>query len=224
VATVVPPAGLTVESGIWKDRAVHGSSEGPVDGERHRSAETARSLAMLLGTEDLGGPGWTVVEERTWPTGELDPASDKSRRALDAGGITAWRSLAQPEPPSSAWVEVVPYASAEDAVRSLRQVPRYFVGTSKPGEEVTAERVVEDRTLPGVRDTWMFEKAATGPEGAVVTRYAGGTVDRILFLTCLSGAEGRWSWPDLVDLATRQAARVRSLTTAPRTGRDGPAR
>jgi hypothetical protein len=42
-----------------------------------------------------------------------------------------------------------------------------------------------------------------------VARYAGGTVDRILFLTCLSGAEGRWSWPDLLDLAARQAERVR---------------
>ena len=48
-----------------------------------------RSFAMLLGRADLPGHGWEISEERHWPTGQLDPTSEKSQRALQAGGITA---------------------------------------------------------------------------------------------------------------------------------------
>ena len=89
---------------------------------------TARSFAMLLGEADLVGHGWEVTEERSWPTGGLDPESEKSKRAVEAGGITAWRSLAEAGSPRTAWFEVVPYASPADAELSLRQVPRFFVG------------------------------------------------------------------------------------------------
>jgi hypothetical protein len=184
---------------------------GPSDrgGQGQEEAETARSLAMLLNADDLPGPGWGIVEERTWPTGQLDPESEKSRRALRHGGITAWRSLGQAAPLRSAWVEVVPYASAEDAELSLRQVPRYFVGTLRPGEAVMAEQVIEDRCVPGVSDTWILEKSTTGPEGDSLARYVGGTVDRILFLTCFSGRGEWWPWDGVLDLATLQSERVR---------------
>ena len=183
---------------------------GEADQQGDRDARTAASLAMLLSGSDLVGRRWEIVEERTWPTGGLDSESEKSRRALSAGGITAWRSLAEAESARTAWFEVVPYATSEDAELSLRQVPRFFAGTSKPDQTVVSERVVDDQVLPGSTDTWIFEKRTTGPDGDDLSRYVGGTVDQILFLTCFGGPEGVWSWADVMDLTTLQSERVRA--------------
>jgi hypothetical protein len=167
------------------------------------------SFGMLLGPADLPGPGWDVVEERHWPTGQLDPTSHKSQRALGADCVTAWRSLRQVDPARSAWVEVVPYATPEDARLSLLQVPRFFVGTAPEGGSVVEERTVEDRSVPGVEDTWFLEKTTSGPEGSTRARYVGGAIDRALFLTCFSSAVEYWAWEQVLELASHQAERIR---------------
>ena len=92
-------------------------------------------------------------EDRTWPTGGLDPTGAKSRRARRAGTVTAWRTFRAAPMVRSAWVEVVPYATGEDAAVSLRQSPRYFTGAGGPDEEVVAAHLVEDLGLPGVYQT-----------------------------------------------------------------------
>ena len=74
--------------------AIDGGAEDPVFGGGDH-AGSATSLAMLLVPSHLPGPGWEVSRERTWPTGQLDPESEKSRRAVEAGAITAWRSFEQ---------------------------------------------------------------------------------------------------------------------------------
>ena len=170
-----------------------------------------RSFAMLLGPADLPGSEWEVSEERHWPTGQLDPTSGKSKRALEAGGVTAWRSLTQTEAMRSAWVEVVPYATVDDTVLSLRQVPRFFVGVQRPDETVVSERRVDDQHLAGISETWVYEKSTTGAAGASLSRYVGGTIDCVLFLTCCSGREEYWPWPDVIATAERQAERVREI-------------
>ena len=161
---------------------------------------------------DLPGQGWTVVEERTWPTGQLDAASQKSRRARNAGGITVWRSLDQAETSRSFWTEVVPYASAADAELSLQQVPRFFVGEAGPDETIVSEQVITGQVVPGVTNTWLFEKAATGPVGDRVARFVAGIVEHILFIDSCSGQVESWTWADLIGLAAVHAERVgRSL-------------
>ena len=179
------------------------------DAPGHGDAETAKSLAMLLAPVDLEGPGWEVIEERTWPTGRLDPESEKSQRALEAHGITAWRSLAQADSSRTAWFEVVPYASPADAELSLLQVPRFFVGSDRPDEEVVAERVVDDQVLPGSTDAWIYEKSTNGPRGVRRARYVGGTAEHILFLTCFAGPDEAWSWADALTVTALQVERVR---------------
>jgi hypothetical protein len=170
---------------------------------------SAASLAMLLVPSDLPGPGWEVSRERTWPTGQLDPESEKSRRAVGAGAITAWRSFEQTGSARSAWFEVVPYATAADASLSLRQAPRYFEGTNDPGERVVAQGFVEDRVLPGLADAWIFEKSLSGPTGGRLSRFVAGTVGHVLSIASSSGPEGTRELDDLVGLALRQAERVR---------------
>ena len=177
------------------------------------AVETARSFAMLVSPADLPGSGWEVVEERSWPTGQLDPTSQKSRRALHEGGITAWRKFGRDQP-GSAWVEAVPYASAEDASTSLRQVPRFFVGVTQPDETVDEELVVGDREVTGLVDPWILDKSTTGQAGPQRARYVAGTVGRILVLTCLSGPPGLWAWSEALGLAADQTARVRSAGDA----------
>jgi hypothetical protein len=194
---------------LWEDLAVPRDT-GPREGDDQLidDEETALSFAMLLEPSDLPGHRWRIAEERSWPTGQLDPASEKSRRALAFGGVTAWRSFAAAESSRSAWVEVVPYATTEDAGVSLRQVPKFFVGTLRPGERLVAEGVVEGRVLPGVADTWMFEKSTTGPEGDTSARYVGGTIGRILFITCFSSSGAMWPWAEVIELARLQAEKV----------------
>ena len=187
---------------------IDGEAVDPVgDGGDH--VGSAASLAMLLVPSDLPGPGWEVNRERTWPTGQLDPESEKSRRAVRTGSVTAWRSFEQTGVARSAWSEVVPYATAADASLSLRQAPRYFEGTDEPGQRVVVQRFVEDRVLPGLDDAWIFEKSLSGPSGVRLSRFVAGTVGRVLSIASASGREGMWEPEDLVGLALRQAERVR---------------
>jgi hypothetical protein len=180
-----------------------------VPGDREGGAtETARSLALLLEAGQLPGTGWHVVQERSWVTGELDPESEKSRRARDAGVVTAWRSFEEAVTGRSAWVEVVPYATAEDAELSLRQAPRFFVGTEDPEAQVVVEGVV-DRLLPGVPNAWIYEKSVTELDGLRLTRYVAGTIGPVLFITSVSGGAEDWRLDDLLALAAAQAIRVR---------------
>ena len=175
-------------------------------------------------------PTWSGTGGRSPRSGRGRPVgwTPRARRAsapLEAGGITAWRSLAEAGSPRTAWFEVVPYASPADAELSLRQVPRFFVGTDRPDETVVAERVVDDQVLPGSTDTWIYEKSTTGPRGDGLARYVGGTVDHILFLTCFTGPEETWSWADVLTLTALQVERIRlALDRRVRSGRAGGVR
>ena len=216
VTVGAPPRVTTMAVGVsgdprgagWKNRVMP-DDQTPCDPEA-----TGLSRSMLLGPTDLGGDPWGITEERSWPTGGLDSDSDKSRRALQAGLVTVWRLMTRTGPERSlpsVWVEVVPYASAADAALSLRQVPRFFVGGGRPDVTVRSERTVADRAVPGVADPWVFESSTSGPEGDTESRYVGGTVERVLFLVCLSAQTEPWSWEDVTGVATRQAERVRLI-------------
>jgi hypothetical protein len=181
----------------------------PVGGDG-RAAEEARSLGLLVPADQLPGPGWRVSGERTWVTGELDPDSDKSRRARAAGLVTAWRSFEQAGTGRTAWVEVVPYATAEDAELSRRQSPHYFVGTDRPDEQVVAGSEVDGHQLPGVSELWVYEKSVAGPQGVRVSQYVAGTIDRVLLIASCAGPGAAWSLDDLMDLGAQLADRVRA--------------
>ncbi len=188
-------------------------SGGPVD-DGQTVIEEQRSLAMLVTPDRLPGTGWRVTRDRTWVTGELDPDSDKSRRAREAGVVTAWRSFEQVGNGRSAWVEVVPYATAEDAALSLHQSPRYFVGADGPDESLVAGAEVPDQELPGVPNLWVYEKTVAGSEGVRVSRYAAGTIGPVLFIASCAGEVGDWCLDDLMELALTLAVQVSAGTCA----------
>jgi len=181
---------------------------GPEAPEEER---TAWSFALLLGPEEFPGSGWTVVEERSWPTGQLDATSPTSQRAARAGGMTAWRKLGR-EDRDEAWVEVVHYATAGDATVALARVPTYFLGVVPPGGSVVEELVVVDRSVEGLDDPWVLDKTTSGDDGARRVRTVAGSVGPLLVLTCLGGPVDHWTWDDVVHLAADQVARVTRAT------------
>lgn len=187
------------------------SPSGPIDASDQEEGrdERVRSFAMLLGPADLPGHGWEISEERHWPTGQLDPTNEKSQRALEAGGVTAWRSLTQAASMRTAWVEVVPCATADDTLLSLGQVPRFFVGAQGPDETIASEQNIHGQHLAGVSDIWVYEKSTINSAGVRLSRFVGGAIDCVLFLTCCAGSEAFWSWPAVMDIAGCQAERVR---------------
>lgn len=181
--------------------------EGPTPGPDAPEGErTAWSFALLLAPEDLPGRGWRVVEERSWPTGQLDSTSAKSRRAAGAGGMTAWRKLIGADR-AEAWVEVVPYASVDDARIARGQVSTYFVGVVPDGGSII-EEVTVDRPVDGLDDPWILDKTTSGAAGVRRARTVCGALGSLLVLTCLSGPVERWTWDEALELATRQAERV----------------
>jgi hypothetical protein len=184
------------------------SGEHAVGGEP--TTEVARSLALLLEARELPGPEWRVSGDRTWVTGALDPDSPKSRRARQAGLVTAWRSFEQVGTGRTAWVEVVPYATAEDAELSRRQSPPYFVGTDQPDEQVVAGGEIDGREIDGVAELWVYEKSVAGPGGVRVSRYVAGTVEQVLLIASCAGDEEAWSLDDLMGLAAKLVDRVRA--------------
>jgi hypothetical protein len=181
-----------------------GAAPGPAAPTEER---TAWSFSLLLTPDVLPGSGWRVVEERSWPTGQLDPTGETSRRALEAGGITAWRKLARAGR-DQAWVEVVPYASAGDAQVALRRLPTFFVGVVPPGETAVEEQVVVDRPVDGLADPWILDKTTSGDAGLRRARTVAGAVGPELVLACLAGPVDRWTWDDVLPLAVSQVARV----------------
>ncbi len=127
---------------------------------------------------------------------------------MSAGGVTAWRCLEQPEP-----MDRLGRGSYPCLGRGMPTIPwpgpEGTCAAAQSDEVVLKEQVVEDRTVPGVSDTWIFEKSTNGPNGVSLARYVAGTVDRLLFITCFSGQGYLWPWAHLISLAALQAERAR---------------
>lgn len=128
------------------------------------------------------------------------------------GGMTAWRKLVGPDH-GEAWVEVVPYASAADALVSRDGVSTYFVGVVPEGETIVEERV-EVRPVSGLVDPWILDKTTSGAAGDRRARTVAGALGSALVLTCLAGPVDRWTWEDVLGLAALQADRIaRSISS-----------
>jgi len=64
--------------------------------------------------------------------------------------------------------------------------------------------------VAGVPNARIYEKSVVGPVGLRVSRYAAGTIDRVLFIASCSGGEEDWHLDDLMTLAGLLADRVRA--------------
>jgi hypothetical protein len=59
------------------------------------------------------------MDQRTWRTGEVGPATAGGDRAHQVGSVTGWRSFTHETAKRWAWIQVVPTASEDDAGTAL---------------------------------------------------------------------------------------------------------
>jgi hypothetical protein len=76
---------------------------------------------------------------------------------------------------------------------------------------VSEEHDVEGHRVDGVTDPWvaeqMTESEALGP---TASRSIGGSVDRVAFVIVCSGLRQAWPWEEVTEIASAQAAKLRT--------------
>lgn len=170
------------------------------------------ALAGVLEERDLPG-AWRVEDERTWMTGRAGTATPWSRRAREAGSVTAWRSFHDGDG-RWAWVQVVPLASAADARSALAEVGARLLANPRAEARVVRERRVRVEPFTGAGEVWAYEQhtrpvATSGPDG--VSLLLAGAVGSHVVVLGLSGTPA-WDWDQASALAARQAERLTAAT------------
>ena len=172
-----------------------------------RSAKGA-AVSRVLAAQDLAG-AWRTLDERAWLTGHGGAPTDWGRRAREAGSVTAWRSF-HDGADRWAWVQVVPLASADDAMSALVEVGKRFLANPRSEVRVVLERDVPLDPFPGADAVWAHEQhtrplAKPGPDG--ISLLLAGAVGRHVVVLALSGTPA-WDWNAASALAAHQATRL----------------
>lgn len=170
---------------------------------------------MLLEVNDLQGPGWKVIDERTWRTGiaAKQPWAD---RAHAMKSVTAWRSFEQTDSERWIWAQVTPLASDGDAVEALRSLPDRMLANMGAEVHVTSAREVTPPSFRGSAATWAREDCTSSDRGEGVALYLAWVEQSQLSAMAASAFGTPWTWEDLELLATRMSERTAAvLATSP---------
>jgi hypothetical protein len=159
---------------------------------------------MLLDVADLP-PGWKVLDQRRWRTGQT--AVDWSRRAKQLGGVTAWRSFESPAEARWLWVQAVPLASESDVEAALEEVWTRTLRNLR-----TKVRLVDEREGPQLNGVGSanrtIEQSTEGPFGSGVVRLAAWGHRGVLSVLCASAKRDTAPWSDLETLASMQNRKI----------------
>ena len=175
-----------------------------------RKARKSEALASLLSGSDLPDGPWRVMDQRTWRTGEVGPATAWGERARQAGSVTAWRSFSHQTAPRWAWIQVIPMASEEDAGAALAGVGERALANLKSGVQLVSQRDVPVEPFAGARTVWAREQHTEGGDGPGVVLMLAGAVSHWLVIVSLSGSPVQ-GWQSASELAALQAARLSGL-------------
>lgn len=184
-------------------------SQGYVFAQFGKRSERKRSLSILMNQAELPGQGWRVVDERTWRSGSIGPRSDAAVRSLKAGGVIAWRSFGQKEPPRGVWIQVGPYGTVEDAESAVPELFSRSIKSSRFEGRVSEEKSIVDISIPGVAHAAFIEQSIEGTSvGPRNSKYVVGSVSQYVFgIGCTGRADG-WPWAEVLVLASLQADKV----------------
>jgi hypothetical protein len=172
-----------------------------------------RLLAMLLQSSDLPRGDWRVANQRTHRTGAGRASTNEVRRARKEKSITAWRCIMSDSARRSLSSSVTPYATSSDAESSLRQlIPRLI---RKPFSKlnISGERIVDGREVPGLPDALIYEEQTAGPNGPGGTRIVAGTIEKILFVMDFSSLGELWPWDEVTSITALQVAKIQSTVS-----------
>jgi hypothetical protein len=168
------------------------------------------SLAMLLDESELPDADWTLLHERSWRTGAGGMKSEEVRAAHRIGTFTAIRLFEHVFRNRWVWIEVMPFASAQDAQSAVPKIRTGLVSNPNATVTVIEERTIEDQEVPGLAHPLVFEQVTTGRNGRGAARYIGGHVDRVLFLVSTSASEAGWPWNEVTSLASLQCLKIQN--------------
>jgi hypothetical protein len=175
--------------------------------QRGRKAGKGEALARLLSGSALPDGPWRVIDQRTWRTGVIGPATAWGKRARQAGSVTAWRSFSHETAPRWAWIQVMPMASGEDAGAALADVGERGLANLRSEVGLVSQRDVPVEPFAGVSAVWAREQHTEGRDGPGVVLMLAGEVSHWLVIVCLSGSPA-WDWQSASELAALQAARL----------------
>jgi hypothetical protein len=167
------------------------------------------SLSRLLLAEDLPGPGWAVVAQRTYRSGAggKRPEAKRARRTGEMGATRYFR-LRQSHSGRSASIWMWPFASSVDAQQGLAGL--HLIRNPCARAIPVAERRVDDVEVEDIDDAWLYEVVAKGRSGWTFQRVIGGTVDRNIFIVHATERTGEgWPWEEVVQVATAQSQKLK---------------
>jgi hypothetical protein len=164
-------------------------------------------LGRLLREGDLPDGPWRMVDQRTWRTGVMGPSTPWGERARQAGSVTGWRSFGHKTARRSAWIQVIPLTSADDAGAALRVMAGRGLANLRSKDHLVSERDVPVEPFAGAGAVWAREQQTTGKDGPGVVLMLAGAVSRCLVIVCLAGSPA-WEWSSASALAVLQAERL----------------
>lgn len=185
-------------------------------GQIGRRSEKRRSLGLLLSIQDLPGDGWRQTDQSGWRSGVDVRRTPGGRRAYKTGAFVALRHFWQKSPSRALWVQLLPYATADDALDYVRKfrstlIPRnHGVGRRNPGLVRLEEKIVDGLILPGAENAVALETLYARGDRRGCQRTICAKVGNVPFVTSGSAWGDGWDWDELITLASMQANRIRS--------------
>lgn len=172
-----------------------------------RKAGKDAVLARLLHEGDLPDGPWRMMDQRTWRTGVMGPATPWGERARQAGSVTGWRSFSHETARRSAWIQVMPLASADDAGAALPVIGERGLANLRSRVQLVSERDVPAEPFAGASAVWAREQHTTGKDGPGAVLMLAGAISHWLVTVCLAGSPA-WDWSSAFELAALQASRL----------------
>lgn len=170
-------------------------------------AGKGEALARVLSESDMPEGPWRVLDQRTWRTGEIGPATAWGDRARQAGSVTAWRSFRHVTGSRGAWIQVMPMASEADAGAVLAGLGERLLANLRSRGRLVSQRDVPMEPFAGASAVWAREQHTESRDGPGVVLMLAGAVSHWLVIVCLSGSPA-WDWQSAQELAALQAARL----------------
>jgi len=173
-----------------------------------KSARTS-SVQMLLDRTDLPEENWEVASTQSWRTGFMGVFTEEKRRARRVGTFTAVRFLKRDAPFRSMFVQVMPFASQDDAVSSVPKLgdmmpPNPQSRTIKAGE-------VHGRSVDFLENPWTYEGHTERDGVSHVQKVLGGNVSHVVFIVSCTGANEGCNWNEVISYGSLQYRKIERL-------------
>jgi len=163
-----------------------------------------RSVAMVLGPEELPAGEWFAGREVAWRMGAVGFPSEQGHRAWIAGAVTAARTFNDISSSRRLILQVLPYTSELDAAVAAPNLPLRMGSNGTAGEWK-----IDVPENPGLVGALACERVIDGTGGLKKQKVIVGSVGPIAFVTASFQADDP-NWDEVTDVAALQSKKIRS--------------